>query len=472
MEPHSFLFGHLLVLRKLTKDLPNDMHLNYIPHVFASNWKTVFPNEDCCPGLIYADLWPLVEPLVYTVDGYYTHQALAETNLPKSTHGMNFFKTITENKDLNCLDGAEWRLWRNLFNTGFSQGKILALVPSVLKDLCIFRDKLLARAGDGGEWGGVFPLQDLTRPLAVDVVGRAVLDLPLLEQTKGISPLFGALMDQVQHSILIYNIYSLPRIISPIRNYKVWRNRRIMRKILVPLIQRKMARLEDAEKPTGKTVLDLAARGLKEEKLSGSEDEIMDFVVSQLKLFLFGGYDTSSGTICWCFHTLMKNPEAVAKVRAEHDAVFGLDPWNAPKKLSESPHLLNQLPYTTACIKESTRIYSGFCVARNGTKDFSFTVPGSVVPWPTDGFSVYDAINAGQRWEKIWPRANEFIPERFLVGPDHELTPPKNAWRLFGLGPRNCIAMELAIVEIKLALVLVLRVLEMDCAWEEWDVLQ
>lgn len=478
MEPHSFLFGHLLILRKLAGPLPNDMHLNYIPHLFASHWRDLFPNSQTCPGIIYADLWPLVEPLVYTIDGRYTHQSLAEHNLPKSTHGMNFFGTLTEAKDLNCLDGAQWRLWRALFATGFSQGRILALVPAILEDVCVFRDKLVARAGVGDAWGGVFALQDLTRRLAVDVVGRAVLDLPLREQTHGVSALFGALMDQVNHSILIYNVAALPRILSPLRNYKVWRNRRIMRGILVPLIRGKMekaaaaAAADGSGEAGGKTVLDLAIRGLGEEKLSGTEDEIMSFVVSQLKLFLFGGYDTSSGTICWCLHTLMKHPAALARVRAEHDAVLGADPRAAEQKLRESPHLLNRMPYTTACIKESTRLYSGFCVARNGTADFGFSVPGSAAPWPTEGFTVYDGINAGQRWGAVWPRAGEFLPERFLVGPGHELAPPKHAWRLFGLGPRNCIAMDLAMVEIKLVLALVVRVLDLDCAWDEWDALQ
>ena len=73
MAPHSFLFGHLPILRRLTGPLPSDIHLNYIPHLLASNWKSLFPRKDVCPGLIYADFWPLVEPLVYTIDGAYTH---------------------------------------------------------------------------------------------------------------------------------------------------------------------------------------------------------------------------------------------------------------------------------------------------------------------------------------------------------------------------------------------------------------
>jgi len=63
---------------------------------------------------------------------------------------MNFFYTLTEQKDLNCLEGAPWKVWRGLFATGFSQGRILALVPAVLEDLAVFRDKLVARAGLGG----------------------------------------------------------------------------------------------------------------------------------------------------------------------------------------------------------------------------------------------------------------------------------------------------------------------------------
>lgn len=36
-------------------------------------------------------------------------------------------------------------------------------------------------------------------------------------------------------------------------------------------------------------------------------------------------------------------------------------------------------------------------------------------------------------------------------------------------GPRNCIGMELALTQLKLVLILTVRTLEIEQAWEDWD---
>lgn len=44
---------------------------------------------------------------------------------------------------------------------------------------------------------------------------------------------------------------------------------------------------------------------------------------------------------------------------------------------------------------------------------------------------------------RVWPRAKEFLPERFLVGPEDELHPDPAAYRPFEHGPRNYIGQTL-----------------------------
>ncbi|ROW07929.1 hypothetical protein VMCG_03394 [Cytospora schulzeri] len=55
-----------------------------------------------------------------------------------------------------------------------------------------------------------------------------------------------------------------------------------------------------------------------------------------------------------CFYLLASHPEAMSKLRAEHDAVLDSVTETA-QKLREHPHLLNRLPYTTTVIKEVLR---------------------------------------------------------------------------------------------------------------------
>jgi len=69
-----------------------------------------------------------------------------------------------------------------------------------------------------------------------------------------------------------------------------------------------------------------------------------------MKSFLFAGHDTSSSTMCFVYNMLNFNPEALAKVREEHDRVIG-PASSAAETIKNNPQLLNELPYTTAVIK-------------------------------------------------------------------------------------------------------------------------
>jgi cytochrome P450 len=67
-------------------------------------------------------------------------------------------------------------------------------------------------------------------------------------------------------------------------------------------------------------------------------------VTDQLKTFLFAGHDISSSTLCFIYYMLEHHPEALARVRQEHDEVFGLDPSAAADLIKADPRLLNKLP--------------------------------------------------------------------------------------------------------------------------------
>jgi cytochrome P450 len=455
--------------------MPKDLHPNFIPQLVMENWRKLYPDQESCPGVIYIDMWPLAPPLAFTIDPALANQFLQEPSMPKAKNAIDYLYPLTQNLDMVCAEGAKWKVWRTRFNPGFSSKNITALVPAMLDEVAVFRDTLRKKAGKDGSWGEVFPLEVETTNLTLDVIGRAALDVRLNEQTNGPSALHTALLDQLSLCMFDYNIFTFPKMISPRRHWKMAQNTKIMNDFLMPGVQ---ARLGAAKEKAGtKTVVDLAVKTFNEEAVAEGkgavpDKDFIDVVIAQLKIFIFAGHDTTATTICWVLHSLAKNPEVLAKVRAEHDSVFGSDYLAVLEQLQKSPHLLNQLPYTLAVIKESLRLFPSPGSIRDGTKKFAFTVSGSGVPYPTEGFMVWDGIRATMRWDEVWVKAKEFIPERWLVGPDDELYPKKNAWRPFGLGPRNCIGQELALTEIKMVVALVVREMDIDCAWDEWDALK
>jgi cytochrome P450 len=90
------------------------------------------------------------------------------------------------------------------------------------------------------------------------------------------------------------------------------------------------------------------------------------FAIRQIRLFVFAVHDSTSSTICYLFHLLSKNPEALKDIREEHDQVFGKDVDGASEILKTQPHLANDLPYTTGVIKETLRLYPPASSSRQG----------------------------------------------------------------------------------------------------------
>lgn len=257
--------------------------------------------------------------------------------------------------------------------------------------------------------------------------------------------------------------------------WEMWtreRNNQALRKALLGRVESviKSGLLAETSK---QNILNIAlARTLKETGGRAPDQKSINAILANLKLFLFAGHDTTSSTICWMFKLLQDNPGCLFKLRAEHDRVLGEDPTQAAKLLRESPQLLSNLTYTHGVVKETLRFYPLASTVRQGEKDFFLSVPGSAIRYPTEGVAIHDVPSVIQLDPAVWPRANEFVPERWLTAQGDPMHPNKDAWRPFSMGPRNCIGMELAMVEIKLVAALVCREFDIQEAWGEWDLKQ
>ena len=204
----------------------------------------------------------------------------------------------------------------------------------------------------------------------------------------------------------------------------------------------------------------------KPEKL---DPDFRALAIRQIRLFVFTGHDSTSSTICYAFHLLSQNPDALSRVRSEHDQVFGKDISKTSSILEENPKLLNDLPYTTAVIKETLRLFPPAAASRQGKRGVSITDDHGRV-CPTDDVIMIWTIHAElHRTPKYWKRPEEFLPERWLVDPSHDLYPVKDAWRAFEYGPRNCIAHGMVMAELKIILASMVREFDFQSAYDEWD---
>ena len=221
-----------------------------------------------------------------------------------------------------------------------------------------------------------------------------------------------------------------------------------------------------------KTVMDLALNRFLDEQTrshdpQGIDPEFKRFAISQMKVFILAGHDTTSATLCYIFYLLSCNPSALERARAEHNDIFDTDLIKASVKIRENPHLLNRLPYTFAIIKESLRLFSVASSTREGEPGFYLSHDG--YQYPTEGFTVWCTHQAMHREPLYWPQSDAFVPERWIVSDDDPLHPIKEAWRPFEWGPRNCIGQELALLEINVVLVMTLRQFDIMAGYDMCD---
>lgn len=167
-----------------------------------------------------------------------------------------------------------------------------------------------------------------------------------------------------------------------------------------------------------------------------TEDEI----VGQALIFLLAGYETSSNTLAFTCYLLALHPECQQKVQEEVDEFF---------TRHESPDYSNvqELKYLDMVVSESLRLYPpGFRFAREIEHDIEvngqFLPKGVTLEIPA-GFLHHDP--------EYWPEPEKFIPERFT--PEAKASRHPFVYLPFGAGPRNCVGMRLAQLEIRMALV-------------------
>jgi cytochrome P450 len=186
------------------------------------------------------------------------------------------------------------------------------------------------------------------------------------------------------------------------------------------------------------------------------------------RLVIFVGYDANATVLCYCFHYLSKNPEALARLRAEHDDVLGKDAAAAGSRLTEDACLVNRLPYTLAVIKEVMRLFPPACGDRQGQAGVSITNDKGDLCETDDTIIQFSHITL-HRNPKYWVRPDDFLPERWLVPVGHELYPQQNSWRPFESGPRNCIAQALVLTELRIMLACLVRTFDITPAYDEYD---
>ncbi|KAK0637868.1 putative sterigmatocystin biosynthesis P450 monooxygenase stcS [Lasiodiplodia hormozganensis] len=465
MPKFNWITGHMLAIKPFVDKLPPDAITNYIMTTMAFAMKK---------NAFYLDFWPLSDPILVVTSPQLASQLTQEFNPLKPGNINSAFAHLCGGPNLFTMPDGPWKRWRAIFNPGFSPTYMLDQTPKIVDQCRIFCDKMRQRV----RAGEMFPLEEDTLRLTLDVIGIVSMDTDFNYQ-HGDSDIPKSLRGLIEWVSFGTEMNPFNRW-TPRRPFMISYYGRKVDKFIDKELQKRYAErktsLEEDQKQQqprskkAKSIVALALDAYAAETQSDALDStFLHYARSQIRLFLFAGHDTTSSAMIYVFHYLSLHPPCLARLRAEHDAVLGPDRAAAGDVLSAQPTLLNQLPYTTACIREALRLFPPASSLRVGGVN-TVLVDEDGTRYPTAGCNVWALHLALQRNPAVWgPTADQFLPERWLVGPDDPLHPPKGAWRPFEFGPRNCIGQTLAMSEMKIVLAMTAREFDFRDAYEEWD---
>ncbi|WP_414567339.1 cytochrome P450 [Nostoc sp. CCY 9925] len=189
---------------------------------------------------------------------------------------------------------------------------------------------------------------------------------------------------------------------------------------------------ERQQNPT-KDALSLLIQARDEDGNSLSEKEL----VAQALLLLFAGHETTTSMLTWLCTELARHPEILEKAREEQ--------LQLASKGNLDLEQLGKMPYLEQVLWEVERLYQSVGGGFRGViKDFEFK--GFHVP---AGWQLFYSIRTTHQIEEIYSQPDRFEPERFSPQRQEHKKYPFSLVG-FGGGPRVCIGIAFAKMEMKI----------------------
>ncbi len=350
-------------------------------------------------------------------------QVLQEThkNFDKQTIIYDRFRVAFGN-GLVVSEGEHWKRQRKLMQPMFVPGAAKQFFD-IMKDSTL---QMLQRWQGHAQTASSFNVADDMNRLTLEIAGRALFHDGFHQSSK-----------QIAHWTEVINHYSakppLPIIRSPWFPSRL--NRRLQqtlqefREFLQQLLQARRAAPSSSAQGDLLTILMQA----KDEETGQpmSDAQIMEEVLGMI----IGGHETASSALAWLWYELDRHPDILARVQSELESVLDGQQINLAAA--------SQLTYTRMVIEETLRLHPPFWfenrnVVRPVELGGTTLPPGAIV-----AFSRYTL----HRHPCYWREPDRFDPERFRPEQE-ENSRTSGAYVPFGYGPRLCIGLNFAMLEL------------------------
>ncbi|GBM39629.1 Cytochrome P450 3A25 [Araneus ventricosus] len=168
----------------------------------------------------------------------------------------------------------------------------------------------------------------------------------------------------------------------------------------------------------------------------------MNELVAQCVIFFIGGYEGVSSALAFAAYLLALHPDIQERVHEE--LVEAVKQSNGELTYET----LQSVKYLDNVISETLRLYPPAIRAeRMAFEDYELGDTGIIIP---KGTIVTIPIYAMHRDPEVFPDPEKFDPDRWTA--EESQKRDQFAYLPFGAGPRNCVAMRFALIELKVCL--------------------
>lgn len=435
-------------------------------YVLENIWKT-----NGSPEYMFFDTRPVQYPLLLIASHEMAEQVSRSSktqqySVTKSPTVQQGFGELVGRYSLISENGESWRGLRKTFNPGFAPQHLLSLLPVMIDKTYTLMEKLDALADSGV----AAEMEPYCTNVTFDIIGEVVTNIDCKaqdgdEQAHDIVRNFKALkaLYTGENGGLSASFLNLAK-----RVKKFVYSRRLDSSVKKCIIE-KFASIKAAQNAETKDTKDRSVLALALKDTDELTPFLLQSTADQVKSFLFAGHDTTAILLQRLIYALSIHPGCLEKIRAEHDAIFG-DAEPRTVFLAHPDETMKALKYTSACIKETLRLWPPAGSARMSHNGFKLhTLDGGDVL--VDDCVLYLCHHIIQRDPKVYGEtADDFDPGRWVDDSDTssattdaegasagESKVPISAWRAFERGPRNCIGQELANMEARVILACLMR---------------
>jgi len=320
-------------------------------------------------------------------------------------------------------DGEQWERQRKRLQPLFYRDRIETYAETMAAYAATAADEWIAADGS-------IDLAEAASKYTLRVLGKTLFGIDTADHRRAVRTGAEAIRERSSESPVSV---TLPEWIPTPSNRRYQRGIRRLKTVVDDLLADQRARRD------GDDLLSLLVTAA-DEKEGFSESEIR----SQLMTFLFAGHETSATALTWALYELGRKPTVAQRLRKEIDRTV------------DGPHAtlsdLPELEFTGQVLRETLRRYPPAAAIFRET-DGVVTIGDYRLPEDTYVVLPQFHIHTDGRW---WDAPRQFDPARWDGITDPPGDRPEYAYFPFGGGPRHCIGMRFARMELKLALATVM----------------